>query len=141
VLAFIESPRTAVPAAEASNFSEYAAVLMLTSHAESTRAWVEQLDARRQSDASLASQPLVIVSSAQTGPMLQPYVESRQVTGLVSGLPDAARYEASNNIPPGIARTYWDAFGIGLLLAILLIMFGSLWSLVTRLSPRRPGVE
>jgi hypothetical protein len=73
--------------------------------------------------------------------MLQPYVESRQVTGLVSGLPDAARYEASNNIPPGIARTYWDAFGIGLLLAILLIMFGSLWSLVTRLSPRRPGVE
>jgi hypothetical protein len=141
VLAFIESPRTAVPAAEASNFSEYAAVLMLTSHAESARAWVEQLDARRQSDASLASQPLVIVSSAQTGPMLQPYVESRQVTGLVSGLPDAARYEASNNIPPGIARTYWDAFGIGLLLAILLIMFGSLWSLVTRLSPRRPGVE
>ncbi|HJR80817.1 MAG TPA: hypothetical protein VJ821_12140 [Anaerolineales bacterium] len=141
VLAFIESPQTAIPAAEAETFSQYAAVLLLTDHAESARVWVEQLDARRQSDASLASQPLLVVASAQAGPLLQPYVSSGQVTGMISGLPDAARYEFANNVPPGIARTYWDAFGIGLLLAIILITFGSLWSLIRRLSPRRTGVE
>lgn len=141
VLAFIESPQTAIPTAEAETFSQYAAVLLLTDNAESARVWVEQLDARRQSDASLASQPLLVVASAQAGPLLQPYVSSEQVTGMISGLPDAARYEFVNSLPPGIARTYWDAFGIGLLLAIILITFGSLWSLIRRLSPRRTGVE
>ena len=141
MLTFVESPQTAIPAAEFESFSQYAAVILLTDHAESARVWVEQLDARKQSDAGLASQPLLMVASAQAGPLLQPYVSSRQVAGMISGLPDAARYEFVNNVPPGIARTYWDAFGIGLLLAIILITFGSLWSLFIALRPRRAGAE
>lgn len=141
VLAFVESPQTAIPSADIENFSQYAAVVVLTDHAESGRVWVEQLDARKQSDPALASQPLLVVASAQAGPLLQPYVSSRQVTGMISGLSDAARYEFVNNVPPGIARAYWDAFGIGLLLAVILITFGSLWSLFTGIRPRRAGVE
>lgn len=141
VLTFVESPQTAIPSADVENFSQYAAVIVLTDHGESGRVWVEQLDARKQSDPALANQPLLIIASAQAGPLLQPYVSSRQVAGMISGLPDAARYEFVNNVPPGIARTYWDAFGIGLLLAVILITFGSLWSLFTRFRQRRAGVE
>jgi hypothetical protein len=141
VLTFVESPQTAMPTANVQNFSQYAAVIVLTDHAESGRVWVEQLDARRQSDPALANQPLLIIASAQAGPLLQPYVSSRQVAGMISGLPDAARYEFVNNVPPGMARTYWDAFGIGLLLAVILITFGSLWSLFTRFRQRRAGLE
>jgi hypothetical protein len=141
VLAFIQSPQTAMPAADVENFAQYAAVIVLTDHAESGRMWVEQLDARKQSDPALASQPLVMVASAQAGPLLQPYVSSRQVAGMISGLPDAARYESVNNVPPGMVRTYWDAFGIGLLLAVILITFGSLWSLFTGIRLRRAGAE
>ena len=140
-LAFIQSPQTAIPAADVENFSQYAAVIVLTDHAESGRVWVEQLEARKQSDPALASQPLLMVAGAQAGPLLQPYVSSRQVAGMISGLPDAARYESVNNVPPGIARSYWDAFGIGLLLAIILITFGSLWSLFTGIRLRRAGAE
>jgi hypothetical protein len=141
VLAFVESPQTAKPSADVENFSQYAAVIVLTDHAESGRVWVEQLNARRQSDPALANQPLLVVASAQAGPLLQPYVSSRQIAGMLSGLTDAARYEFVNNVPPGIARTYWDAFGIGLLLAVILIIVGSLWSLFTRIRPLRAGVE
>lgn len=141
VLAFIESPQTAIPAANVENFSHYTAVIVLTDRAESGRVWVEQLDARKRNDPALASQSLLIVSSAQAGPLLQPYVSSRQVTGMISGLSDAARYEFVNNVPPGNARTYWDAFGVGLLLAIILITSGSLWSLVTKIRPRSAGAE
>ena len=141
VLTFVESPQTAISAASVDNFSQYAAVIVLTDHAESGRVWVEQLGARKQSDPALAGQPLIMVASAQAGPLLQPYVSSGQVTGMISGLSDAARYGFVNNVPPGIARTYWDAFGIGLLLAVILITFGSLWSLVTGIRPRRAGAE
>jgi hypothetical protein len=142
VLAFVESPQTAIRSADVvENFSQYAAVIVLTDHAESGRVWVEQLDARKQSDSALTSQPLLVVASAQAGPLLQPYVSSRQIVGMISGLPDAARYEFVNNMPPGMARTYWDTFGIGLLLAVILITFGSLWSLFTGIRPRRAGIE
>jgi hypothetical protein len=141
VLTFVESPQTAIPSADVESFSQYTAVIVLTDHAESGRVWVEQLDARKQSDSALANQPLLIIASAQASPLLQPYVSSHQVAGMISGLPDATGYESVNNMPPGIARAYWDAFGIGLLLAVILIAFGSLWSLFTRIRPQRAGAE
>jgi len=137
VLEFVESPASAIPSAGVHNLSEYAAVILLTDHAESGRNWVEQLDARKRIDPSLANQPLLVAASAQAGPLLQPYVSSRQVTGMVSGLSDAARYEFVNNSRPGIARAYWDSFGVGLLMAIALIAAGSMWSLITGIRARR----
>jgi len=69
--------------------------------------------------------------------LLQPYVSSGQITGMVSGLSDAARYEFVNNSRPGIARNYWDAFGIGLIISIALMIVGGLWSLFTGIRERR----
>jgi len=114
---------------------------VLTDHAESSRVWVEQLEQVKQKNPALASQALLIVSSAQSGPLLQPYVSSGQVNAMISGLSDAARYEYINNTRPGIARTYWDAFDVGLLMAIALIVVGSLWSLISGIRTRRAEAE
>jgi hypothetical protein len=95
----------------------------------------------RQVDPALSSQPLIVIASAQAGPLLQPYLSSGQITGMVSGLAEAARYEFMNGTRPGIARSYWDAFGIGLMMSIALIVFGSLWSLFTGMRARRAEAE
>jgi len=137
VLEFVGSPRTAIPSAAVERLSEFSGVIVLTDHAESGRVWVEQLSALKQVDPALTNQPLLVVSSAQAGPLLQPYVSSRQITGMVSGLSDAATYEFINNSRPGIARSYWDTFGVGLMTAIAAITLGSLWSLFTGLRARR----
>jgi len=137
VLSFLQSPQSANPAANVSGLSQYAAVLILTDHADSARVWVEQLESLKQADPTLANQPLLLASSAQAGPMLQPYVSSGQVDGLINGLSNATRLEFGNNGRPGIARSYWDAFGIGTWLAIALIVLGSVWSLVTGIQARR----
>jgi hypothetical protein len=137
VLTFMQSPQTAIPASPVLGFSEYAAVILLTDHADSARVWVEQLHILKQTDAALASQPLLTVSSAQAGPMLQPYAASGQISALISGLSDAVRYEFLNSSRPGIARSYWDAFGVGLMLAITLIVLGSLWNLFLGIRSRR----
>jgi hypothetical protein len=139
ILSFLQSPQTAMPTLRdnvPSAFSGYSAVILLTDHADSARSWIEQLQAAKQADPSIANQPLLVVSSAQAGPMLQPYASSRQISGLVNGLSDAARLEASTS-RPAIARSYWDAFGIGVILAVALIVLGSLWSLVTNVRARR----
>lgn len=141
VLGFIEAPGQIVPLAGVGAFSEYSALLVLTDHAESGRVWVEQLQNRKAVDPALSNQPLLMVASAQAGPLLQPYVSSRQINGLISGLADAARYEFLNNSRPGIARSYWDTFGIGMMMSVALIIIGSLWSLFTGMRARRANAE
>ena len=141
VLEFIEAPQVAMPSSSLARLSDYSAIVVLTDHAESGRVWVEQLQNHKQANLALASQPLLMVSSAQAAPLLQPYVSSGQITGMINGLSDAARYEFINNSRPGIAREYWDTFGVGLMLAIAAIMLGSLWSLFTGIRARRAEAE
>lgn len=139
---FIDAPSTAMPGAVEAAFSEYAAVVVLTDNGESGRLWVEQLVAKNQADAGyFAFQPLLFAASAQATPLLQPYVDSEQINGMVGGLADAARYEFVNNSRPGIARIYWDTFGIGMVLGVALMIFGSLWSLIEGLRARRNAAE
>ena len=113
-------------------FSDFAAIIILTDSAEAGRVWIEQAGPLR------GNASLVIVSSSQAGPMLMPYVASGQVNGLVNGLNDASKVEQANG-QAGLARRYWDAYSVGLLLAAVMIILGGFWNLVSGLQARRAG--
>lgn len=145
VLGFIEAPDQMIPSAcgnaNVGSFTEYQALIVITDHAESGRVWVEQLHAQRQLHPELANQHLLVIASAQAAPLLQPYVASQQISGMIGGLAAAARYEYRNNVPPGIARSYWDAFGVGMGMSLALIILGSLWNLIMGVRARRAEAE
>ena len=133
VLGFIEDPRD--------EFSKFEAVILMTDNAETGRVWVEQLDAAKGRYPQIAGKPLIVATSAQSGPLLQPYVASGQVDIMVNGLYDAARYEYVNNTRPGTVRSYWDAFGVGLMMAVIAIILGSVWSVLMRIRESRAEAE
>src|SRR5258706_1670529 len=141
VQGFVAQPKVVMPAVNVNLFSDFAAVIVISDSAESGLVWIEQLQLMKQANLALANQPLLVVASAQAGPLLQPYVSSKQVNGMITGLSDAARYEFMNNSRPGIARSYWDAFGVGLIMAVLAIVIGSLWSLIAGIRARRAEAE
>jgi hypothetical protein len=68
--------------------------------------------------------------------MIQPYYDSRQIQGVVTGLFDAAVLEQNTGVGAGLARRYWDGYNIGLMVAILLIVVGALWNLVAGMRER-----
>lgn len=113
------------------NLSDFAAVIVLTDSAEAGRTWIEQTQLAR------GNTMLVMVSSAQAGPMLIPYADSGQLSGLVSGINGAAGTEQVNNGLPGFVRGYWDAYSLGLLLAVVLILLGGFWNFWRGLQDRR----
>jgi len=83
-----------------------------------------------QTEDSRGAVPILVVSSAQSAPMIYPYYDSGQVAGIVSGLYGGAIFEQQyNNGRPGLARNYWDAYSIGMLLAMLLLVVGGLVNL------------
>ena len=143
ILSFAENPRAAMPlpgwdspAAQGVNrFSDYAAVILLTDQSETARAWVEQTTGHRE------GHPLLVVSSAQAAPMIQPYLLSGQVNGLVSGLHGGAAFEGTSSGLDSPVRGYWDAYNFATLFVVLMIVLGGLWNLFAGARARRQGLD
>jgi len=143
VLAFAGDPPAALPLAPdltlpwgtppllgVTRLSDFAAILIVTDSAETARVWIEQTGTYR------GASPLMVIASAQAGPLIMPYYASGQVGGLVSGLNGGALVEQANSGRPGLVRRYWDAYSLGLLLAAGLITVGGLWNLMLGLGAR-----
>jgi hypothetical protein len=131
VRSFAQNPEAAMPIDLNGNpmplqgitsLSQYPAIIVMTDNAESARTWVEQAG---------GITPMVMVSSAQAAPLIEPYYNSRQVNGVVSGLYGGAVLGQNNAGLTGLARTYWDVFSIGLIFAAFLILGGGLWNLAS----------
>ncbi len=120
----------AVPLQGITHLSDFASIFVLTDSLEAGRVWIEQTGASR------GRASMVIVSSAQAGPMLMPYISSGQVNGMVSGLNGAAKVEEANG-QPGIARRDWDAYSAGLWLAVIAMVLGGFWNFVLGSRDRR----
>ena len=126
----LSSAWDSIPLEGISSLSQFAALIVVTDDAEAARTWIEQTESAR------GAIPFVVISSAQAAPMIQPYYESQQISGLVSGLYGGALFEQYNAGRPGSARAYWDAYSLGMLLAMALVLGGGLWNLALGLRER-----
>ncbi len=101
------------------SLNQFALIILITDDTDAARTWVEQTQDVR------GVVPIVAISSAQTSPMIQPYYDSKQVAGVISGVYGGAVVERQyNNGRPGISRGYWDAYSIGMLIAMILTLGG-----------------
>jgi len=135
---FAKSPREAMPVTVDGDFgwttgpmqgirslSNFAAIIILTDNADTGRNWVEQVSLH------LDSTPILMIVSTQAAPMMQPYFDSAQIKGIVSGLSDAKIYEQMYN-HPGLAHQYWNSYSVGMLVAESLIVAGAIWSVIAK---------
>jgi hypothetical protein len=132
---FLQPAWALAPLQGITSLSQFAALIVVTDNADSARAWIEQTTGVR------GATPLVVVTSAQAAPMVQPYYESGQINGIVNGLHGGIIFEQNNAGRPGTARRYWDAYSLGMLLALPLMLGGGLWSLGLGLRDRAAARE
>jgi hypothetical protein len=153
LLAFAQTPRDIIPfdlrggrvwettsLASVNSLSDFGMVMVLTENPDTARSWIEQV----QPVLGAASKPMLMVLSAQAEPMVRPYYETdpKQVSGMISGLAGGAAFESISG-GEGVARLYWDAFGVGLVVAAALILLGGIASLAMALfsKPDKSEVE
>jgi len=151
LLGFAEKPRQVVPydllgnnvwslapLSSITSVANFSLVFVLTENADTARAWVEQV----QPFLKKTNRPMVMVISAQAEPMVRPYYEAnpKQISGLVAGLSGGAAYEAKMG-RPGSARKSWDAFGAGMLVAVIVILLGGLINTFRSQPPSRKHAE
>ena len=86
--------------------------------------WIEQVGSQYPVE-------IMAALSAAVEPMAQPYHDSGQLVGLISGLPSAAQYEMKTTKWPSLAIASVDAQSVAHLAIVALIVLGSLASLVS----------
>ncbi len=103
--------------------SDFGMVAVITAGTDSARTWAEQ------TRAWMGDTPLVMILSAGAEPLVRPYYETTRplVHGILTGMPAAVAYEQQVNGIAQAARTKWDAFGMGMLAAMLLLLGGGVY--------------
>ena len=119
------------PLQNITNLADFAMVIVLTDNPNTARGWVEQVHP------NMGNVPLIAVVSAQVEPMVRPYRDTQeaQIAGLISGIPGGASYEVVSRA--NLARKYWDAFNIVLIVSVGAILIGGGITLVSDLLSRR----
>jgi hypothetical protein len=134
-------PARDVPALQSVNsLAGFQMIVVATESPERARSWVEQIETQAAAGARPA---LLMVVSAQADPLVRPYyaAQPQQVQGLVSGLTGGLAY-AEASAQSGSAQAYWPAFNAGLLVAVVLMLFGGVASLISgRLAKRNAPQE
>jgi hypothetical protein len=115
--------------------SDFGLVLVVASESDHGRAWIEQAGDDMPNG-------LLLLSSAQAGPALRPYLSSQPAVarGLAAGFAGAAYYERLR-AQDGLGRAYWDSYSYGLGAAVLLILLGGLYGRVIQMRPDKTQVK
>ncbi len=100
-----------------SSLDQFSSVIIFTESMDSARDWIEQVQPK------LGAVPLLVASSAQTWPLLQPYSSSNQVKGLVAGISGGTAYEKILG-KTEIGSDLWGLYLVGQFLAVLIIFLG-----------------
>jgi hypothetical protein len=111
---------------DVNQLSDFALLVVVTDQIEGGQAWIEQVQPH------LGNIPMILVSSAQAAPMLEPYALSGQVQGLVKGLPGGLAFEQVS-AQGGSRASTWAAYQSGLIFAVLVLLAGALFQGVTAL--------
>jgi hypothetical protein len=116
------------PLAGVKQIADFALVVVITDKTDVARAWIEQVQPL------LGGKPLLMVVSAQVGPLVYPYYPT-QVRGLVAGAAGGIAYQVQTQMAGLTYKTLvgdtrwtpviWDGMSAGLLVAVLLIVVGA----------------
>jgi hypothetical protein len=114
------------------SLDDFRLVLVITDSVDSGRAWVEQVEP------ALNGAPLLMVSSAQAAPMLEPYLQSGQVDGIVAGVSGGIAYEQLSQISGG-ARAIRGTYQTGMFVGVVILLLGLALGIITAVFSRSNG--
>ncbi len=105
------------------SLKDFGAVIVISDDSENARIWIEQIQPQ------IAATPLLMVTSAQAAPLIQPYYQSGQIAGLISGMPGSLVYERILQTP-GDATGHLSSLQMLSVLMAGLILLGGFVSMV-----------
>lgn len=97
---------------------DYDGLLVLSDNFEGAQTWIEQLSARSPET------PIGMLVTSQAAPLLQPYFESGQIVGVVSGFSDAVALAQADGESAAVTP-HWRAYQVGVVILMAAMVLGA----------------
>jgi hypothetical protein len=107
--------------------SQFDSIFLVTDNPENSKLWLEQIRL------IIPEMPVLVASTAQASPLLQPYIDSNQIDGMISGLFGSIKYSELIQIDSPSLTTYWHKYRLGIYTFIIIIIIGGIYSLINQI--------
>jgi hypothetical protein len=109
--------------------SDFDLLLLITDNSDNAKKWVEQIELISPESG------LLVISTTQASPLLQPYLNSNQIDGMISGIAGGLAFNQLSNTESTELIDYWSINQMAVLIVILLMLGGSIVSIFSNLKP------
>ena len=103
--------------------NDFDMVVLLTDNSENSKLWIEQIN-------FLASETsFLVISTTQASPLLQPYLETNQVDGMLAGLMGGSAFDTLANTDTSTFARYWSITQLLVVIFVFFILAGGVISI------------
>jgi hypothetical protein len=102
------------PLSNINTINDFDMIIMVTDNSENAKLWIEQIDLL------VTDSDLLIISSVKASPLIQPYLQTNQVDGMLSGIMGGLAFNLLSQSEMNNIGRYW---AIGQLAAIVFVFF------------------
>ncbi len=114
------------PLSNINSFSDFDMIVILTDNSDQAKLWIEQMNL------TVPDTSLLFISTAKASPLLQPYLETDQIDGVLSGIIGGLSYDLLSSKDTNEISRLWSINQLVVINFILFILAGGVISLFSK---------
>ena len=121
------------PLSNINTFTDFDMIVILTDNSEQAKLWIEQMNL------TVPDTSLLFISTAKAAPLLQPYLETNQIDGILSGILGGLSYDLLSSSDTNEISKLWSINQLAVISFILFILAGGVISLFSNAASSNPA--
>jgi hypothetical protein len=136
IQAFLSNPKTTSPGidlnlniwekpplSEINTINDFDMIVLVTDNSENAKLWIEQINLL------VPDSDLLLISSAKASPLLQPYLQTNQIDGMLSGIIGGLAFNLLSQSEMNNIGRYWAILQLGAIVFVFYILAGGVISI------------
>ncbi|MBW6472912.1 MAG: hypothetical protein K0B14_07290 [Anaerolineaceae bacterium] len=114
------------PLSEINTINDFDMIIMVTDNSENAKLWIEQINLL------VTDSDLLLISSAKASPLLQPYLKTNQIDGMLSGIMGGLAFNLLSQSETNNIGRYWAIVQLAAIVFVFFILAGGVISIFNK---------
>ena len=111
------------PLSDMNSILDFDLIVLVSDNSDNAKLWIEQVDFL------IPDVGFLLISTTQASPLLQPYLRSNQIDGMISGISGALAFNLLSNSESNVLDRYWAIIQIVVITFIVFLLTGGVISI------------
>lgn len=114
------------PLSEINTINDFDMIVLVTDNSENAKLWIEQINLL------VTDSDLLLISSAKASPLLQPYLQTYQIDGMLSGIMGGMAFNLLSQSETAYIGRYWAILQLAAVVFVFFILAGAVVSIFNK---------